>query len=103
MFKPIRVVATIIFLASIGMVFVGAFVLTNEVRSLLTAHSFVHLIAFVVSQILCLSSPRHFCDDCMLTVICVVLVIIEYLAFTWYSLSYIPYARSAVKRMVGFG
>ncbi|KAJ7197191.1 ER-to-golgi vesicle protein transport Sft2, partial [Mycena pura] len=30
MFKPIRVVATIIFLASIGMVFVGAFVLSND-------------------------------------------------------------------------
>lgn len=31
MFKPIRVIATIVFLASIGLVFVGAFVLKNEV------------------------------------------------------------------------
>lgn len=32
MFKPVRVVATIVFLASIGLVFVGAFVLKNDVR-----------------------------------------------------------------------
>lgn len=31
MFKPVRVVATIIFLASIGLVFVGAFVIGSEV------------------------------------------------------------------------
>jgi hypothetical protein len=32
MFKPVRVVATIVFLASIGLVLVGAFVLHNGVR-----------------------------------------------------------------------
>jgi hypothetical protein len=31
MFKPVRVVASVVFLASIGLVFVGAFVLHNEV------------------------------------------------------------------------
>ena len=31
MFKPVRLVATIVFLGSIGLVFVGAFVLGNEV------------------------------------------------------------------------
>jgi hypothetical protein len=31
MFKPVRVVATIVFLASIGLVFVGAFVIRSEV------------------------------------------------------------------------
>jgi len=66
MFKPVRVVATIVFLASIGLVFVGAFVLGNEI-------------------------------------LCLVFVIIEYLAYTWYSLSYIPYARAAVKKGVGLG
>jgi hypothetical protein len=30
-----------------------------------------------------------------------VFVVIEYLAYTWYSLSYIPYARSAVLKLVG--
>ncbi|THV07883.1 SFT2-domain-containing protein [Dendrothele bispora CBS 962.96] len=64
MFKPVRVVATIVFLASIGLVFVGAFVLGNEV-------------------------------------LCLIFVIIEYLAYTWYTLSYIPYARTAILRMVG--
>ncbi|KAF9504290.1 hypothetical protein BS47DRAFT_1308385 [Hydnum rufescens UP504] len=60
MFKPVRVVAAILFLGSIGLVFVGAFVLKNDVG--LTMSFFV---------------------------------IIEYLAYTWYSLSYIPYARYA--------
>lgn len=32
MFAPVRVVATIVFLGSIGLVFVGAFVLGNDVR-----------------------------------------------------------------------
>lgn len=31
MFKPVRVVATIVFLASIGLVFVGAFVIGNDI------------------------------------------------------------------------
>ncbi|KAG8682424.1 hypothetical protein FRC12_010615 [Ceratobasidium sp. 428] len=64
MFKPVRVVATIIFFATIALVFVGAFVIGSEI-------------------------------------LCIVFVVIEYLAYTWYCLSYIPYARTAVKNMVG--
>jgi len=64
MFAPVRVVATIIFLGSIGLVFVGAFVLNNDL-------------------------------------LCIIFVVVEYLAFTWYSLSYIPYARTAVKKLFG--
>ena len=32
MFKPVRIVATVVFLASIALVFVGAFVIRNDVR-----------------------------------------------------------------------
>jgi len=64
MFKPVRVVATIIFLASIGLVFVGAFVLKNDL-------------------------------------LCIIFVIVEYLAYTWYTLSYIPYARTGILKMIG--
>jgi len=64
MFKPVRVVASVVFLASIGLVFVGAFVLHNEI-------------------------------------LCIIFVIIEYLAYTWYTLSYIPYARTAVLKVFG--
>ncbi|KAF9458643.1 SFT2-domain-containing protein [Collybia nuda] len=71
MFKPVRVVASIVFLGSIGLVFVGAFVLKNE-------HG-------------------------LLTLLLIVFVIIEYLAYTWYTLSYIPYARAAVTKAVGLG
>ncbi|TFK42748.1 Got1/Sft2-like family-domain-containing protein [Crucibulum laeve] len=66
MFKPVRVVASIIFIASIGLVFVGAFVLTSGI-------------------------------------LCIIFVIVEYLAYTWYTLSYIPYARAAVTKAVGLG
>jgi len=66
MFKPVRVLATIIFLASIGLIFVGAFVLDSEI-------------------------------------LCLILVFVEYLAYTWYSLSYVPYARTAVKKFFGLG
>ncbi|KAH8108133.1 SFT2-domain-containing protein [Cristinia sonorae] len=64
MFKPIRIVATIIFLASIGLVFVGAFVIKSDI-------------------------------------LCIIFVIIQYLAYTWYTLSYIPYARQAVLKFFG--
>ena len=36
MFKPVRVVATIIFLASIGLIFVGAFVIRSDVSAHIT-------------------------------------------------------------------
>ncbi|TCD61420.1 hypothetical protein EIP91_008454 [Steccherinum ochraceum] len=64
MFKPVRIVATIIFLGSIGLVFVGAFVIKSDI-------------------------------------LCIIFVIIQYLAYTWYTLSYIPYARSAVLKIFG--
>jgi hypothetical protein len=64
MFKPVRVVATIVFLASIGLIFVSAFVIKSDI-------------------------------------VCIVFVIVEYLAYTWYTLSYIPYARAAVLRVFG--
>jgi len=66
MFKPVRVVATIIFLLSIGLVFVGAIVLRNEI-------------------------------------LCIIFVVIQYLAYTWYTLSYIPYARTAILKAIGMG
>ncbi|KAG1819548.1 Got1/Sft2-like family-domain-containing protein [Suillus subaureus] len=64
MFKPVRIIATVVFLGSVGLVFVGAFVLKNEI-------------------------------------LCIIFVIVEYLAYIWYNLSYIPYARSAVLKLVG--
>jgi len=66
MFKPVRVIASIVLIASIGLVFVGAFVLNNGI-------------------------------------LCLIFVFIEFLAYTWYTLSYIPYARAAVTKAVGLG
>ncbi|TRM62724.1 Got1/Sft2-like family-domain-containing protein [Schizophyllum amplum] len=57
MFKPVRVLATLIFLASIVLVFIAAFVLSSDILS-------------------------------------IIFVIVEYLAYTWYTLSYIPYAAA---------
>ena len=56
MFKPVRVVATVILFAAIVMTFVSAFVLP--------------------------------------TITCIIFVVVQYLAYLWYSLSYIPYART---------
>jgi len=64
MFKPVRIVASIVFLASIVLVFIGAFALNSDI-------------------------------------LCIIFVIIEYLAYLWYTLSYIPYARSAVLKVFG--
>ncbi|KAH8117246.1 SFT2-domain-containing protein [Phellopilus nigrolimitatus] len=60
MFKPVRVVATVILIASIAMIFVGAFVIGSGV----------------------------------------LLVIVQFLAYIWYTLSYIPYARTAILAFV---
>jgi len=66
MFAPVRIIATIVLFASMGLVFVGAFVLGNAL-------------------------------------LCIIFVIIEYLAYTWYCLSYIPYARTAVLKFLHLG
>jgi len=64
MFKPVRVVATIVFLAMIVMIFISAFLFHNGT-------------------------------------LCIIFVVLEYLAFLWYTLSYIPYARTAVLKVFG--
>jgi len=64
MFKPVRLLATAVFLGSVVLVFIGAFVIGSDI-------------------------------------LCIIFVVIEYLAYTWYTLSYIPYARSAVLRLIG--
>jgi len=66
MFKAVRIVASLVFLASIVLVLVGAFVLNSGI-------------------------------------LCLVFVFVEFLAYTWYSLSYIPYARAAVTKAIGLG
>ena len=55
MFKPVRLLATIVFLASIALVFVGAFVIGNDVcppAPLLGSYS-------PLVQVLCLSKSRR--------------------------------------------
>ncbi|KIY43634.1 SFT2-domain-containing protein [Fistulina hepatica ATCC 64428] len=66
MFKPVRVIASAIFLASIIMVLVAAFALSSGVSARI-------LLA----------------------------IIIEFLAYTWYTISYIPYARTTVLKTIG--
>jgi len=64
MFKPVRIIATVMLLAAIVLIFIGAFVLNNGI-------------------------------------LCIIFVILQFLAYTWYTLSYIPYARTAVLKVVG--
>ncbi|OAV87501.1 hypothetical protein PTTG_04960 [Puccinia triticina 1-1 BBBD Race 1] len=64
MFKPVRVVATVLFLGCVIMVFVSAFAIKNDVLVLVFA-------------------------------------VLTFFSYTWYSLSYIPYARALVSKAVG--
>lgn len=66
MFKPVRVIASIVLIASIALIFVGAFVISSGI-------------------------------------LCIIFVIIQFLAYIWYTLSYIPYARTTVLKMIGLG
>ncbi len=62
----------------------------EETRLIATIVYFITMIAtFVVALALKIG---------WLTIIC---VIIQYLAMTWYGLSYIPFARNAIKRLAG--
>lgn len=47
MFKPVRVVATIVFLASIGLIFVSAFVIKSDVRIHILAGLRIYLISYL--------------------------------------------------------
>lgn len=64
MFKPVRVIATLVFLGTMVAVFITAFLVGNDL-------------------------------------LCLILVIVEYLAYTWYCLSYIPYARTGILKLIG--
>jgi len=64
MFAPVRMVASIVYLALMVLTLVMAFI--------------------VKSSILCL-----------------ILCLIQFLALFWYSASYIPYGRAAIKKVVG--
>jgi hypothetical protein len=72
-------------LASIALVFVGAFILDNGI--------------LCISMLTCIEA----CCDSMAQRYLAVFVIIQYLAYTWYTLSYIPYARAGVAKFFGFG
>ncbi|KAF8947579.1 hypothetical protein BGZ47_008597 [Haplosporangium gracile] len=64
MFAPVRMVASIIFLAMIVVTLVVAFTIQSSL-------------------------------------LCLILCIIQFLALFWYSASYIPYGRAAIKKVVG--
>ena len=59
----------------------------------------------LIPQLLCISKSRCHASIRLTEFLIsspTVFVIIEYLAYTWYTLSYIPYARSAVLKVFGF-
>jgi len=86
MFKPVRVVATIVFLAMIVMIFISAFVLGNGTLCISESRPLIIFYHFL----------WHFAQTRD-----AVFVVLEYLAFLWYTLSYIPYARTAVLKVFG--
>lgn len=82
MFHSKRIIATIIVLVSICLTLVAALVVSGD---LIALRSRIHLIRILLQL-----------HKAMLALI---FIIIQSLAMTWYSLSYIPYARDAVKKM----
>ncbi|KAG0022237.1 hypothetical protein BGZ81_008618 [Podila clonocystis] len=65
MFAPVRMVASIVFIAMMLATLVVAFTLRNP------------------------------------ALLCIILCIIQFLALFWYSASYIPYGRAAIRKVVG--
>lgn len=61
MFKPVRVVATIVFLVSIGLVFVGAYAIGSDVRRVRYITHF-RLLTRLPFQTLCISQSSHLND-----------------------------------------
>jgi len=125
MFAPVRVVATIILIASMGLVFVGAFVLGNPVR-ILDVPAKLHVLGLTLFSAAVYKyvpdlfvKPRTPTDppDYSLRnhrVSGVHLVRIPLTVDLWnhvsnrpppfrYCLSYIPYARTGVLKMIGLG
>lgn len=86
MFKPVRIVATILLFAAFVMVWVSAFAINSA-----------------VSENSSQRRDRETIADCLYLrtqVLALVFVIVLWLAYLWYSLSYIPYARDMVKGAV---
>lgn len=89
MFKPIRVVATIVMFACFAMVWVSVFAINEEVRCSILRHS----------PSPTTSSQGLFFFTQFLQVLAIVFCVLLYLAYIWYCLSYIPYARTFVKNI----
>ncbi|KAF9300364.1 hypothetical protein BGZ74_007994 [Mortierella antarctica] len=65
MFAPVRMIASIVFIAMMLITLIVAFTLHNP------------------------------------ALLCIILCIIQFLALFWYSASYIPYGRAAIRKVVG--
>lgn len=102
MFKPVRIVATIVFIAMIGMIFITAFVIKSDVRPSPTPYFKPYVLILSRRFSALVGFPSALCVFLYLRSF-TVFVILEYLAYTWYTLSYIPYARSAILKMIGMG
>lgn len=80
MIDPNRLVATIVFFAALA-------------------------VTLVVALMVCLSHAipltSKWGDYLWAKILCILLVIIQALAFIWYSISYIPFARDFVKSVLG--
>lgn len=69
----------------------------NQFRKMFDATRLTATIAFLTTLILTLVSAFAF----QIAVLTLVFCVIQYFALMWYSLSYIPFARDAVKGLVG--
>jgi hypothetical protein len=89
MFKPVRVVATVVFLTAIIIVIVIVIVTATDFAFPTTLGIILYYSKHSICGLFHLFAQAR--DAAF--------VVVEYLAFLWYALSYIPYARSAVLRV----
>ncbi|CAH1109301.1 unnamed protein product [Psylliodes chrysocephalus] len=68
----------------------------NQVKKMFASNRYIATILVIVSFVLTLISALWF----KRALLALLFIIIQSLAMTWYSLSYIPYARDAVKKTV---
>lgn len=85
MFAPTRIIATVLMVVCLVMTIVSAVAVSQSLIALCPYPSLIKCI---------------FCFQLNKAGLSLLFVILQFLSMTWYSLSYIPYARDAVKKTI---
>jgi len=95
LFAVLYILGTIVTLLATGFL-IGFF---RQLKLMIKPIRIVATIFFLASIILVLVGAFVLGNG----ILCLIFVIVEFFAYTWYSMSYIPYARAGFLKMVGLG